>query len=389
VLATLQMLTSSLSENPRVYLEDPYPFARIWINGRHVSIDRIRQGSEGPTSAFEQNTFHFIKEWLSGQETFQLMTSGSTGTPKTISLSRSQMITSAMRTAEKIKLEKGSRALVCLDPKYIGGKMMLVRCFALGLPIMAVDATANPLIKTPVDKCVQFTAFVPYQVQAILESKHPHLLNNLDKVLIGGAPLNMASREQLDRFQCECYETYGMTETVSHIALRLANTTSKQQYFEVLPGIEVSQDSRGCLVITADYLMHPVITNDLVEMVAPRQFIWLGRWDNVINTGGVKVTPEKVEHSLEEIFHKNNFSHRFFIAALPDEELGNKVVLILEGVQISSEMLNLSLATLKSVLTPYEFPKEVYSIPEFVTTQTQKIDRIQTLAGVTLLSSVK
>lgn len=359
------------------------------MNGRYVSIEKIVQGHGEARSPFEQNTCDFIKEWLSGQETFQLTTSGSTGLPKTISLSRSQMITSARKTADKIKLEKGLRALICIDPKYIGGQMMLVRCLALGLEMMAVDATSNPLIKTPVDKCVQFTAFVPYQIQAILESKHPHLLNNLDKVLIGGAALNTASREQLEHFQCECYETYGMTETVSHIALRLVNTALKQQYFEVLPGIEVSRDSRGCLVITADYLEQPVITNDLVEIVAAGKFIWLGRWDNVVNTGGVKVRPEKIEQALEQIFHKNNFSHRFFIAALPDESLGNKVVLIIEGVQFSSEMLDLLLGSLKSVVTPYEFPKEVYSIPEFITTRTQKIDRIQTLAGVTLLSSLK
>ena len=385
----LEMLTSSPSKDSSVHLEGPYPFSRIWINGRHVSIEKIQQGVGEARSSFEQSTFDFLSQWLSGQDTFELTTSGSTGTPKTISLSRSQMTTSAIRTAEKIRLEKGSRALICIDPKYIGGKMMLVRCLTLGLPMMVVDATANPLIKTPVDKCVQFTAFVPYQVQAILESKHPHLLNNLDKVLIGGAALNAMCREQLDRYQCECYETYGMTETVSHIALRLINTRFKQQYFEVLPGIEVSLDSRGCLVIKGDYLINPVITNDLVEIVAPGKFTWLGRWDNVINTGGVKVMPEKVEQSLEDIFEKNNFNHRFFIAALPDESLGSKIVLILEGVQFSSEILDQSLSSLRSVVTPYEFPKEVYSIPEFVTTPTEKIDRLQTLAGVTLLSSLK
>src|SRR5690606_6938174 len=137
-------------------------------------------------------------------------------------------------------------ALLCIDPKYVGGKMMLVRSLVLGLQMMAVDPTSNPLIKIPVDKCVQFTAFVPYQVQTILESKHPHLLNNLDKVLIGGAPLAATTRERLDLFQCECYETYGMTETVSHIATRLANTRLKQPYYEALPGVQVSQDSRGC-----------------------------------------------------------------------------------------------------------------------------------------------
>jgi len=296
---------------------------------------------------------------------------------------------SALRTSKKINLQKGSPALVCIDTKYIGGKMMVARCLTLGLPMIAVDPTANPLIKIPIDKCVQFTALVPYQITTILESKHPHLLNNLDKVLIGGASLNAASREKLTGFQCECYETYGMTETVSHIGLRLVNTERKQQYFETLPGVEISEDPRGCLVISADYLPHPVITNDLVEIVGTGKFLWMGRWDSVINTGGVKVVPEKIEKALEIIFHQHNIHHRFFIAALPDEKLGHKIILILEGVQNSSDILDAALRTLKSAVTPYEYPKEVYTVPKFIFTESQKIDRIHTLPEVTLLSTLK
>lgn len=267
--------------------------------------------------------------------------------------------------------------------------MMLVRSLAIGLTIMAVEPSSNPLIRIPVDKCVQFTALVPYQVQTILESKHPHLLNSFDSILIGGAPLDARTRERLSPFQCECYETYGMTETVSHVALRLANTSLKQPYFETLPGIEISLDDRGCLVIQADYLGSPVVTNDLVELVGHGKFIWLGRWDSIINSGGVKVVPEKIEHQLETIFRDKGFDHRFFIAGLPDEKLGSKVVLVLEGVQFSSENLDRSLQDLKSVLSPYEMPRQLYSIPAFAMTPTQKIDRIQTLAGVTLLSSIR
>ena len=296
---------------------------------------------------------------------------------------------SALKTAKKIGLQKNMSALVCLDTKYIGGMMMLVRCLTLGLPIVAVDPTANPLIKIPIDKCVQFTAFVPYQVSVVLESKHPHLLNNFDKVLIGGAPLNQEIIGELSYYQCECYETYGMTETLSHVALRLVNTARKQPYFEILPGVEINTDARGCLVVSADYLPEVVITNDLVEITGAGRFVWVGRWDNIINTGGVKVIPEKIEKALEAIFNQHHFNNRFFIAAWPDEKLGQKVVLVLEGVQFSSEILDRSLATLKSTLSPYEFPKAVYTVPEFVTTETQKIQRSQILAAVTpLLSSI-
>ena len=366
-----------------------YPFKRIWINGRHVSIESIVQESALPRSAFEEATFRFIHEWLSGQETFEMATSGSTGTPKKISIARHQMIASARRTAEKIKLEQNSLALVCLDPRYIAGKMMLVRCLTLGLGIMAVDPVANPLVKIPIDDCVQFTAFVPYQIQAVLESKHPHLLNDLDTVLIGGAPMSETIRAHLDRYQCACYETYGMTETVSHIALRRVNSNLKQPYFETLPGIRITLDERGCLVITADYLEKPVVTNDLAEIIEPGRFVWIGRWDSVINTGGIKVLPETVERQLAPIMHKNGLSNRFFIAALPDDKLGNKIVLIIEGVQFSSEFLDQSLTELGSIVSSYEVPREVYTVGKFHTTTTGKIDRIQTLAGVTLPLSSK
>lgn len=366
-----------------------YPFSSIWINGRHVSIETILKGKEAPRSAFEDATFGFMGAWLSGEENFSMTTSGSTGTPKTITLTRYQMITSARRTCEKIDLHMNSLALVCLDPAYIAGKMMLVRCLIHGYGIMALDPVANPLIKVPVDKCVQFTAFVPYQVQSVLESKHPHLLNGLDKILIGGAPLSENVEAQLDRFQCECFETYGMTETASHIALRLVNTANKQRYFETLPGIDVSLDERGCLVISADYLNEPVVTNDLVEMIDETKFVWLGRWDSVINTGGVKVMPEKVEKELQAIFRENGMHNRFFIAALPDEKFSNKVVLVIEGVQFSSEIIARSLATLKTSLSPYEVPREIYQTPRFHATPTGKTDRIQTLAGATLLLSAE
>jgi len=380
-----EMLASFTSGNNGERSHERYPFTRIWINGRHVSIEAIVEGNEAPRSKFEDATFRFIGSWLSGEKQFEMTTSGSTGEPKTIALTRYQMITSARRTCKKLDLDPNIVALVCLDPAYIAGKMMLVRCLVQGYRIMAVDPVANPLIKIPVDKCVQFTAFVPYQIQSVLESKHPHLLNDLDKILIGGAPVSEALRAQLDRYQCECFETYGMTETASHIALRRVNTTNQQRYFETLPGIDISVDDRGCLVISADYLNDPVVTNDLVEIIDDSRFIWLGRWDSIINTGGFKVMPEKVERELETIFRKNGVNARFFIAALPDEKFSSKVVLVLEGVQISSDLIARSLADLRASMSPYEVPREIYYIDHFHATPTGKTDRIQTLAQATLL----
>lgn len=380
-----EMTTTSSWDGRKPQVEEPYPHARMWINGRHTLIDRIIHEREQPQTPFEDATFRFVKTWLTGEKEFTINTSGSTGPPKQIIITRSQMITSAFRTASRLNLRKNSTALVSLDPQYIAGKMMLVRSLVCGFRIMALDPTSNPLIQIPVDRTVQFSAFVPYQIESILESKHPHLLNNLDKVLIGGAPLSDATRAKLERFQCACYESFGMTETISHIALRLVNTPMKQPYFETLPGITIRQDDRGCLVINADYLPDTVVTNDIVELIDTDKFVWLGRWDNVINTGGIKVIPEKLEQQLTQIFQLNSFANRFFIAALPDDKLGNKIVLVLEGVQFSSEFLEHLLNEIRSVLSPYEVPREVYVTPAFATTDTDKVDRKQTMSTAALL----
>lgn len=382
-----QILTSWLPGSKRAKTEHHYPFSSIWINGREVSIEKIEK--EVPRSPFEETTFHFIHDWLSGVENFKMLTSGSTGPPKTITVTRAQMRASALRTSAKLSLLKNTKALVCIDTKYIGGKMMLVRCFTSGMHITAVDPVANPFVNIPVDNCVQFTAVVPYQITEVLESKHPHLLNNFDRVIIGGASLGARNQEQLQRFQCACYETYGMTETVSHVALRLINTELKQPYFETLPGVLINVDERDCLIIHADYLGKPVITNDVIKLVDKNKFIWLGRWDTVINSGGVKVIPESVERTVQKIFINAGISNRFFIAGLPDERLGNKIVLILEGVQFSSEKLQRSFDVLKSSIPAFEVPKAVYHVPTFVMTQNQKIDRNQTLLEAILLSSFK
>lgn len=378
-------VNNTSDNNIGAHKEAPYPHPRIWINGRNVNVEKIVSEAVTPQSAFEETTFAFIRSWLSGETQYTLTTSGSTGVPKKITITREQMITSAVRTAAKIGVEKNMTALICLDTQFIGGKMMLARSLFFGLRILAVDPCANPLIKIPVDKWVQFTALVPYQVTSILESKHPHLLNNLESVLIGGAPLHPRDIARLQNFQCACYETYGMTETISHIALKLVNTPTQQQYFETLKGITLSTDTRGCLVIESDYLPEPVVTNDLIELVGPGQFRWLGRADNVINTGGIKVIPETLEAQLQEIFMRHGIDNRFFIAALPDDKLGNRIALIIEGSEVPSEPLRAALSDFREAVTPYEFPREIYSASPFVTAGNDKVDRKRTLDTAALL----
>ncbi|MFZ6011305.1 MAG: AMP-binding protein [Bacteroidota bacterium] len=353
-----------------------YPFSAIWINGRDVSLESIAH--ETARSDFEKNTFQFIEQWFGGQPDFTMTTSGSTGTPKPIVASKEQMTTSAKLTTQALGLKKNWNALVCLDTKYIAGKMMLVRSFVAGMKIFCVEPTANPFQKLPESLLINFTALVPYQIQNILET-NAKPLNEVDRIIIGGAPLDADTRMKLDDHSSPCYATYGMTETLSHVALQRLNGPEKQNYFQTLPDISIRSDQRGCLAIKTSFLSDEIITNDIVEIISPKQFRWLGRWDNVINSGGIKVIPEKIEEKLEEIFRRLNIKNRFFIHGIPDRVLGHKVVLVLEGHSGLPGLLERVQNDLRLSFTAYEIPREILIVPQFWLTSTGKINRLKSI----------
>ncbi len=294
------------------------------------------------------------------------------------------MVASAKATETAAGLRRGWTALLCLDPRFIAGKMMLVRSFVTGMNIVAVAPGANPLSFLPPQTTIDFTALVPYQVRSVLSSPTGAAkLGAMQSILIGGAELDSGTRSQLDTLSTSTsvYATYGMTETLSHIALQKLNKPGAQDYFQLLPGIQIQNDDRGCLVIGAAYLgSEKIITNDLVELIGNDRFRWLGRFDNVINTGGVKVIPEKVEKEISKLFTQLGISNRFFLAGLPDASLGNKVTLIIEGtLPIEDHEL---IQKLKGIITRFETPKEIRRVAKFVETDTQKINRKATIAGI-------
>jgi O-succinylbenzoic acid--CoA ligase len=351
-----------------------YSHAHIWINGRMVRLQDILADKAEPKSEFEKNTFTFASEWLSSKDKFELQTSGSTGSPKTINVKRSQMTASANLTAQALGLQQAYHALVSLDTRYVAGKMMMVRSFETGMKIFAIDPCANPLGKIPTDQPIHFTALVPYQLKTILESKHTHLLESLSTCIVGGAPLDESLQEQLQFLSVPIFITYGMTETISHIALQPVNGHARSIFYQTLPGITVRQDQRNCLVINAPYLPDEIITNDIVEVQDEKTFRWLGRWDNIINTGGVKVSPENIEETIGKIFTRLHISIPFFIYGVPDERLGQKVVLVLQSSTAEISLREIRNALVHSI-SIYEMPKEFFITKAFVYTNTNKINR--------------
>jgi O-succinylbenzoic acid--CoA ligase len=309
----------------------------------------------------DKTIYHFLKQWFDNQIFITVNTSGSTGKPKAIQLEKKAMIASALATGKYFDLTAKTSAFLCLSSNYIAGKMMLVRAIVLGWHLDILETNSSPLKKN--SKQYDFGAMVPLQVHHSLEN-----LKQIKKLIIGGGAVSSALLTKIYQLDTACYATYGMTETITHIAVK--ELVKNNSYYTVLPDITIQKDIRNCLVIKAPLLVkEAIITNDLVEIINSNQFKWLGRYDSIINSGGIKIIPEQVEEKLAVIMAK-----RFFISSIPDKELGEKVILIIESnpYAFDNELF-------KRVLTKYEVPKAIYFIPQFVVTDTKKIQRQKTL----------
>ena len=331
-----------------------------------------------------QSVLHFGWQWLHGTEQFAMSTSGSTGSPKRIEVSRQQMLVSIGLTQQALGLSAQHTALLCLNSDFIGGKMMLARALHIGMDLLWVPATAQPLKNA--DCRADFMAMVPLQVQTVL-AENPTLLEGAHAILVGGAPVGTALEESIrTQVQSPVYSTYGMTETLSHIALRRLNGPKASADFRVLGNTQIGTDSRGCLTIRGAITHHAqILTNDLVEVVDERHFRWLGRYDWVINSGGVKVSPERIERRVEEqwtAFTRSCHERilpRFFVTGVPDERLGERVVLVIESAPASESEQQRLLEAVAAGVPRYYAPKEIRYVPRFAETGGGKVDRQATI----------
>lgn len=333
------------------------------------SLEEFAQDLKEDTSSYKKAIGAFLSDWLDSKEAIEVKTSGSTGTPKTISLKKEYFVNSALMTGEYFDLGPGNKALLCLSAEYIAGKMMLVRAMVLGLQLDTVEPNTKPLDKTT--ESYDFTAMVPLQAFNSIQK-----LSQVKKLIIGGAPVSSDLKNSLRGLQTEIFETYGMTETVTHIAVKQLNPSpeiNESVFFETLSGVKIQNDQRGCLVIDAPQITaQKVVTNDLVDIVDEKHFVWLGRYDNVINSGGVKLIPELIEAKLAKLLSRN-----FIVAGVPDEKLGQKLILIVEE-KLDPEVFFKKLKQLRN-LDRFEVPKKVYSVQKFQLTKNGKINREATL----------
>jgi O-succinylbenzoic acid--CoA ligase len=292
------------------------------------------------------------------------------------------MAASARMTGKVLGLQPGDRALVNLNTQYIGGLMMLVRGMELGLQLVVKAPTALPLAGFDPDVHFDFFSFVPLQLQHTLEQESTKipLLSRAKAILVGGAPVSAGLEDMLQAVAAPVYQTYGMTETVSHVALRRLNGPGRQAHYTLLEGVKMTTDKRSCAIIDSNLPgLPPVITNDVVELLTPATFRWLGRADNMINSGGIKVQAEKIERLVEKIFGNLHVKKRFFVVGLPHPELGECVALVVEGNPLPSQTEAYLTQLLQLSLTKYERPKSIRYVPSFAETLNGKIDRHRTL----------
>ena len=334
------------------------------LNGFHlnkgdlcrVAYSFIKEGEE-----FEKAVGDFLLDWYDPHPFIEMSTSGTTGIPKILKIDKQAMVNSAVATGNFFDLAPGNKILHCLPVKYIAGKMMFVRAFILGLDMDFVEPSAHPMEYCETD--YDFTAMVPLQAQNSL----PYL-SRVKKMIIGGVKISKRLEEELLKLPTQVYETYGMTETITHIAAKRIG----EEAFTVLPNVTISYDERNCLVIHAPRISEEVVvTGDLVELINENQFRFLGRVDNMINSGGIKLIPEQIEEKLS-----GKITGRFFVSGIPDETLGEKLVLLVEGEERAIDK------TLFADLGKYERPKDVIFVPKFLETANGKVLRKETVESL-------
>jgi o-succinylbenzoate synthase len=338
----------------------------LWIDDTPYNSPKgveLRRLCNTHTLSELDGVFSFLKEWFNDKPVLIVHTSGSTGVPKNISVRKSQMEASARMTCNFLGLKKGDRALLCMPVKYIAGKMMIVRSIVAGLDLISEEPSGNPLAKD-LGK-IDFCAMTPMQVYNSLQvTEEKERLKQISVLLIGGGAIDKDLEKALSDFPNTVYSSYGMTETLSHIALRRLNGKEKSDYYTVLPGVRISLSEDDTLMIDAPLLCDELLkTNDIARIMPDGGFAITGRKDNVINSGGIKMQIEEIEDKL-----RNIVPAAFAVTSAQHPKFGEAMVLLVENDDFDKEKI-------KSVLNAACRPKQIVKVEKIPLTGSGKIDR--------------
>lgn len=328
-------------------------------------IEMVRMNIPADNRSFRQELFSFLSEWFDPKNTLPVHTSGSTGKPKELYVEKEQMMESACLTCSFLGLQKEDTALLCMPLKYIAGKMVVVRALVAGLNLLPVTPSGHPLKE--MTKAPVFAAMIPMQVYNSLQvPEEKAILQQIRHLIIGGGAIDSRLATELKNFPNAVWSTYGMTETLSHIALRRLNGPEASDWYTPFDGVRICLSKESTLTIYAPKVCEEeLVTNDIAEINQQKQFRILGRKDNTINTGGVKVQIEQIEAVLKE-----HLSIPFLITSASDEKFGEIIVLLLEG-QLSEDIERIC----AQVLPPYWCPKRFIPVFQLPLTETGKPDR--------------
>ena len=339
------------------------------------NIDRSKWAKDFERMArepWENEILAFLTDWFSEKDTFEIKTSGTTGPPKIELVSRDALIVSAKITIRSFHLKKGDTLLMCLPVKFVAGKMMLVRAIVGQMKLLALEPTANPVAE--LNKPIDFAAFTPHQLNNIIQL-NPEKLIFIATAIIGGSPVSQKLQGHLKHIKTRFYETFGMSETLTHAAIKNLNGLNESNYFKVLKGFKIKTSNDHRLIIEAPHLKNsPLVTADIVELIDADTFRWLGRADDVINSGGLKLFPVLIEKKISSALDKT-----YFISKRYDEKLGEKIILIIESEPFSKSKLVSLKSKLNQLLDKFEVPKEIVFESAFIRNKNGKIIRPKVL----------
>lgn len=336
----------------------------ITIEGITYEPNTFRKNLKFIEDSFRHDLFLFLKDWFSESPVLKVQTSGSTGVPKEMLVEKERMIQSAVLTCSFLDLQKGDSALLCMSLNYIAGKMVVVRALVAGLDLYPIAPCGNPLENTDIP--FKFAAMIPMQVFNCLQNEEEReKLAKINSLIIGGGAIDKQMERVLKSFSNNIYSTYGMTETLSHIALRKLNGKDASDNYIPFSNVKLSLSKDNTLIIDAPLVARDrLYTNDVVTINRDGSFRILGRKDNIINSGGIKIQIEEVEKLLKPIINC-----AFAITSIPDSKFGEIIVLATEKV--------IDGGLIAEILPTYYIPKKIIRVDRIPLTETGKISRVE------------
>lgn len=339
----------------------------IQINGQTLNYSSLRDKANNSANGWERDLYQFAA-WLTENDDTPMLfyTSGSTSTPKSIFFTKHEVWQSAMRTIRYFHLRHDQQFLLCLPAAYVAGRMMIARAWACGANLITVKPTLNPLKSILLPSKIDFAAFTPPQIDAAIKEGCQSDLERINTIIVGGSPVNEELQLKLLDMPNNIYLTYGMTETLTHVAVKKLSKSKNNFYEAISPDIYFSTDAENSLIVHVNNkILH---TSDTVKLLNPQSFIWLGRADHVINSGGLKIHPEHLEAIIIKAGILNQ--ERFYVSSVADSQWGERPCIISLD-DISTNQLN----AINRLLDKHHQIEKTIRVNSFDYTPTRKLIR--------------